>query len=288
MIPPYVTPQALARLIDSAFEEDLGTGANAGDHSSLAAVPAEAEGKARLLVKSDGILAGVTLAEIIFRHVGRIEVTTLLQDGSPIRRGDVAFIVQGNARAILQAERLVLNCMQRMSGIATQTHKAVQMVKGYKARILDTRKTTPNFRMIEKWATFIGGATNHRFGLYDMIMLKDNHIDYAGGITNAVKAALAYKQAKGLSIRIEVETRSLAEVEEALQVGGVDVIMLDNMDIPTMREAVQLIGNRCQTEASGGITLEELPQIAATGVDFISMGALTHSAKILDLSLKAC
>nr|WP_262910280.1 carboxylating nicotinate-nucleotide diphosphorylase [Rhodoflexus caldus] len=275
-------------MIDSAFEEDLGTGANAGDHSSLAAVPAEAEGKARLLVKSDGILAGVTLAEIIFRHVGRIEVTTLLQDGSPIRRGDVAFIVQGNARAILQAERLVLNCMQRMSGIATQTHKAVQMVKGYKARILDTRKTTPNFRMIEKWATFIGGATNHRFGLYDMIMLKDNHIDYAGGITNAVKAALAYKQAKGLSIRIEVETRSLAEVEEALQVGGVDVIMLDNMDIPTMREAVQLIGNRCQTEASGGITLEELPQIAATGVDFISMGALTHSAKILDLSLKAC
>jgi nicotinate-nucleotide pyrophosphorylase (carboxylating) len=288
VIPPYVTPQALARLIDSAFEEDLGTGANAGDHSSLAAVPAEAEGKARLLVKSDGILAGVTLAEIIFRHVGRIEVTTLLQDGSPIRRGDVAFIVQGNARAILQAERLVLNCMQRMSGIATQTHKAVQMVKGYKARILDTRKTTPNFRMIEKWATLIGGATNHRFGLYDMIMLKDNHIDYAGGITNAVKAALAYKQAKGLAIRIEVETRSLAEVEEALRVGGVDVIMLDNMDIPTMREAVQLIGNRCQTEASGGITLEELPQIAATGVDFISMGALTHSAKILDLSLKAC
>lgn len=288
MIPPYVTPQALARLIDSAFEEDLGTGANAGDHSSLAAVPAEAEGKARLLVKSDGILAGVTLAEIIFRHVGRTEVTTLLQDGSPIRCGDVAFIVQGNARAILQAERLVLNCMQRMSGIATQTHKAVQMVKGYKARILDTRKTTPNFRMIEKWATFIGGATNHRFGLYDMIMLKDNHVDYAGGITNAVKAALAYKQAKGLPIRIEVETRSLAEVEEALQVGGVDVIMLDNMDIPTMREAVQLIGNRCQTEASGGITLEELPQIAATGVDFISMGALTHSAKILDLSLKAC
>ncbi len=288
MIPPYVTPQALARLIDSAFEEDLGTGANAGDHSSLAAVPAEAKGKARLLVKSDGMLAGVTLAEIIFRHVGQIEVTTLLQDGSPIRRGDVAFIVQGNARAILQAERLVLNCMQRMSGIATQTHKAVQMVKGYKARILDTRKTTPNFRVIEKWAAFIGGATNHRFGLYDMIMLKDNHIDYAGGITKAVKSALAYKQAKGLPIRIEVETRSLAEVEEALQVGGVDVIMLDNMDIPTMREAVQLIGNRCQTEASGGITLEELPQIAATGVDFISMGALTHSAKILDLSLKAC
>lgn len=287
MIPPYVTPQALARLIDSAFEEDLGTGNDAGDHSSLAAVPANAQGKARLLVKSDGILAGVTLAEFIFRYVGQVEVTALLKDGSPIRQGDIAFTVQGNARAILKTERLVLNCMQRMSGIATQTHKAVQMVKNYKTRILDTRKTTPNFRMIEKWATFIGGAANHRFGLYDMIMLKDNHIDYAGGITNAIKAAQAYRQSKGLRIRIEVETRSLAEVEEALQVGGVDVIMLDNMDVPTMQEAVLLIGNRCQTEASGNITLDELPQIAATGVDFISMGALTHSAKILDLSLKA-
>lgn len=287
MIPPYVTPQALARLINSAFEEDLGTGPYAGDHSSLSAVPANAQGKARLLVKSEGILAGVTLAEIIFQHVGGVQVTTLLKDGSPISRGDVAFIVEGNARAILQAERLVLNCMQRMSGIATQTRKAVQLVQGYKARILDTRKTTPNFRMIEKWATFIGGAANHRFGLYDMIMLKDNHIDYAGGITNAVRAAQAYRREKGLSLRIEVETRSLAEVEEVLQVGGVDVIMLDNMDIPTMRQAVLLIGDRCQTEASGGITMEELPQIAATGVDFISMGALTHSAKILDLSLKA-
>ncbi|WP_448518843.1 carboxylating nicotinate-nucleotide diphosphorylase [Rhodoflexus sp.] len=288
MIPPYVTPQALHRLIDSAFEEDLGTGSNTGDHSSLSAVPDHAEGKAQLLVKSEGLLAGVALAAIIFEYVGGLKMTAYLKDGSPISPGDVAFTVQGNARSILKAERLVLNCMQRMSGIATQTHKAVQMVQGYKARILDTRKTTPNFRIIEKWATFIGGATNHRFGLYDMIMLKDNHIDYAGGITKAVQAAQQYRRKKGLSVRIEVETRSLSEVEEVLQVGGVDVIMLDNMDIPTMREAVLLIGNRCQTEASGGITLEELPQIAATGVDFISMGALTHSARILDLSLKAC
>lgn len=287
MIPPYITPQALDRLIRNAFEEDLGTGPNAGDHSSLSAVPAEAQGRARLIVKSEGILAGVALAEIIFNYVGGLHMTPFIKDGSPIRPGDVAFIVQGNARAILQAERLVLNCMQRMSGIATQTRKAVQMVQGYKARILDTRKTTPNFRIIEKWATFIGGATNHRFGLYDMIMLKDNHIDYAGGITNAIKAAQAYRCKKGLALRIEVETRSLAEVEEVLRTGGVDVIMLDNMDIPTMHEAVRMIGNRCQTEASGGITVEELPQIAATGVDFISMGALTHSAKILDLSLKA-
>ncbi|MCS7019496.1 MAG: carboxylating nicotinate-nucleotide diphosphorylase [Cytophagales bacterium] len=287
MIPPYVTPHALDRLISTAFEEDLGTGPCSGDHSSLSAVPADAKGKARLLVKSEGILAGVALAQIIFSRVGDVQMTPLMQDGSAIRPGDIAFVVQGNARAILKAERLVLNCMQRMSGIATQTRRAVQMIKGYKARILDTRKTTPNFRILEKWATFIGGATNHRFGLYDMIMLKDNHIDYAGGITNAVKAAQAYRREKGLPIKIEVETRSLNEVEEVLQVGGVDVIMLDNMDVPTMQQAVQLIGGRCQTEASGGITLEELPQIAATGVDFISMGALTHSAKILDLSLKA-
>ncbi|MCS6967008.1 MAG: carboxylating nicotinate-nucleotide diphosphorylase [Cytophagales bacterium] len=287
MIPSYVTTQALKRLIDAAFEEDLGTGANAGDHSSMSAVPAHAEGRARLLVKSEGILAGVKLAEIIFNYVGGVRLTPLLQDGSPIRKGDVAFIVKGNARAILKAERLVLNCMQRMSGIATQTRKAVEMVKGYKARILDTRKTTPNFRIIEKWATFIGGAMNHRFGLYDMIMLKDNHIEYAGGITNAVKAAQAYCRQKGLNLRIEVETRTLAEVEEVLQIGGVDVIMLDNMDIPTMHQAVKLVNGRCQTEASGGIKIEDLPEIAATGVDFISMGALTHSAQILDFSLKA-
>jgi nicotinate-nucleotide pyrophosphorylase (carboxylating) len=293
MKPAYLTPAAVDAFIEAALREDLGTGPGAGDHSALAAVPAAARRRARLLVKDHGVLAGIELAGIILRKVDpSIELEFLLADGQAASPGQVAFTAHGNARAILQGERLLLNCMQRMSGIATLARQAVELLAGTNTQILDTRKTTPNFRLMEKWAVHIGGGRNHRFGLFDMMMLKDNHNDYAGGIGPAMTAALAYREQLAQQtgqprLRLEVEARNLAEVAEILAVGGADVIMLDNMSLDHMAQAVQLIGGGSLTEASGGLTLEQLPAVAATGVNFISMGALTHSARNLDLSLKA-
>lgn len=281
--PSYITKDAIKTFISNALEEDIMD----GDHSTLATIPKDLEQKAKLLVKEDCILAGVELAEMIFKQFDKkLQVERLLNDGDNARAGDIAFYVIGNARSILSTERFVLNCMQRMSGIATMTHDWDARLLGTKTKLLDTRKTTPNFRLCEKWAVAIGGGTNHRFGLYDMIMLKDNHIDYNGSITTAVKMAREYREELGKPLKIEVETRNLAEVEEAVKAGA-DRIMLDNMDVPEMREAVQLIDGACETEASGGITRDMLKDIATTGVDFISAGALTHSASNIDLSLKA-
>ena len=280
----YLQPAYIQAFIKQALQEDIGE----GDHSTLASVPADKISKARLLVKDAGILAGIEMAKHIFHAVDTdLKLDILLQDGQAIQKGDIALYVVGKAQAILQAERLVLNCMQRMSGIATYTHQIVEKIKHTKAQLLDTRKTTPNFRIAEKWAVKIGGGTNHRFGLFDMIMLKDNHIDYAGGITKAVKQTQAYLQGIGKSLRIEVETRSLQELDEALAVGGVDVIMLDNYSLEDMRTAVARVAGKVVLEASGGITDATIVPIAETGVDFISVGALTHSAGSLDLSLKA-
>ena len=281
--PPYVTDKAIKQFIKSALEEDI----QDGDHSTLSTIPKDLQQKAKLLVKENCILAGVEMAEMIFKHFDKnLKVEVFIKDGETAKVGDVAFHVTGSARSILSTERLVLNCMQRMSGIATLTHDWDSRLLGTKTKLLDTRKTTPNFRICEKWAVAIGGGTNHRYGLYDMIMLKDNHIDYNGSITNAVKMAKEYNKTLKKPLKIEVETRNLAEVEEALKT-GVDRIMLDNMDVPTMKKAVQLINGKCETEASGGITREMLKEIASTGVTYISAGALTHSADNIDLSLKA-
>ena len=281
--PSYITDKALKQFIKSALEEDLGT----GDHSTLSTIPKDLVQSAKLLVKEDCILAGVEMAEIIFKTFDKnFKIEVFIKDGEQAKVGDVAFIVTGKAQSILQTERLVLNCMQRMSGIATLTHDWDSRLIGTKTKLLDTRKTTPNFRICEKWAVAIGGGTNHRYGLYDMIMLKDNHIDYNGSITNAVKAAKEYVKKNKLKLKIEVETRNLEEVQEAINAKA-DRIMLDNMDVPTMEKAVKLISKKSESEASGGITREMLNEIAKTGVDFISAGALTHSAKNIDLSLKA-
>ncbi|MDN5577909.1 carboxylating nicotinate-nucleotide diphosphorylase [Kaistella haifensis] len=281
--PSYATDKALKQFIKSALEEDI----RDGDHSTLSTIPADLEQQAKLLVKQDCILAGVELAEIIFKTFDKnMKVEGFIKDGEPAKVGDIAFIVSGKAQSILQTERLVLNCMQRMSGIATLTHDWDSRLLGTKTKLLDTRKTTPNFRICEKWAVAIGGGTNHRYGLYDMIMLKDNHIDYNGSITNAVKMTKDYLKANKKKLKIEVETRNLQEVEEALK-SGVDRIMLDNMNVDDMKKAVKLINGKCETEASGGITRDMLKEVAATGVDFISAGALTHSAENMDLSLKA-
>lgn len=281
---PYLTPEALTTFIRTALAEDVGD----GDHSALAAIPAEAHNRAHLLVKDEGVLAGVALAQLIFEQVdSALQVKVLLEDGARVRHGDLAFTVAGPARSILTAERLVLNCMQRMSGIATYTAHLTTLLAGTKTRLLDTRKTTPNFRLCEKWAVLIGGGVNHRYGLFDMIILKDNHVDYAGGITQAVQATKAYLQRTNRQLPIEVETRTLAEVQQALNAGGIDRIMLDNMSPEQLREAVALVAGRLPLEASGGITERTIAEVAATGVDFISVGALTHSAGSLDLSLKA-
>jgi len=281
--PAYATDKNLKQFITSALEEDLGN----GDHSTLSTIPKDLEQKARLLVKENCILAGVELAEIIFKTFDKtLKVEVFIKDGEQAKKGDVAFIVTGKAQSILQTERLVLNCMQRMSGIATMTHDWDSRLVGTKAKLLDTRKTTPNFRICEKWAIAIGGGTNYRFGLYDRIMLKDNHIDYNGSITGAVKMAKDYLAKNKLKLKITVETRNLEEVEEAVKTGA-DMIMLDNMDLETMTKAVKIVGGKTQTEASGGMTREMLNSVAKTGVDFISAGALTHSVKNIDLSLKA-
>lgn len=284
MKPAYITDQFLQQFITSAFAEDVGD----GDHSTLASIPASATHKARLLVKQDGIIAGVELAEIIFRHFdSSLKVSGSISDGQPVKKGDVAFVVEGSARSILTCERLVLNCMQRMSGIATYTRYLSGLIAGTHARLLDTRKTTPNFRLLEKWAVIIGGGLNHRIGLYDMIMLKDNHVDMAGGIAQAINQTKEYLRATKKNLRIEIETRNLEEVKAVLETSGVDVIMLDNMSTADMKQAVALIAGKYQTEASGGITDETIRAVAETGVDFISVGALTHSIKSMDLSLKA-
>lgn len=283
MKPPYITDAFLRKFIADALSEDIGE----GDHSSLASIPPEAQNVARLVVKDEGILAGVELAREIFRYGDKnLEMKVFLRDGDRIRHGDIAFTVSGSARSILSLERFVLNCMQRMSAVATKTHRYVSLVSGTKATILDTRKTSPNFRLPEKWAVLIGGGKNHRLGLFDMIMLKDNHIDMAGGISRAIHHTKEYLRTAGKTLPIEIETRNLSEVREVLSVGGVDVIMLDNMDVAEVRDAVMLIDGRYKTEASGGITEENIRQIAACGVDYISVGALTHSVKSLDLSLK--
>jgi nicotinate-nucleotide pyrophosphorylase (carboxylating) len=284
MRPEYLTEEALKSFIKSAFAEDIGP----GDYSSLAAIPADKEGKAQLIIKDEGIIAGLDLAEMIFKSYDpRLEVQLLLKDGDAVKFGDIGLIVSGPAASILSSERLVLNCMQRMSGIATLTHRLTQKIIHTKARLMDTRKTTPNFRLMEKWAVHIGGGVNHRFALYDMVMLKDNHVDFAGGIRAAIELTKSYLKANELPLKIEIETRNLTEVKEVIEVGGVDFVMLDNMDYATMSEAVNLINGRFGTEASGGIIEDTLEAVANCGVDFISMGALTHSVKSMDISLKA-
>jgi nicotinate-nucleotide pyrophosphorylase (carboxylating) len=281
--PSYLTEEALSDFIEAALAEDIGE----GDHSTLGAVPPDLISKARLLVKADGLIAGMEMAEKIFRQFdSSLKFEFFKKDGDSIMKGDVAFIVTGPARSILSTERLVLNCMQRMSGIATYTRRLTQLIKGTKTQLLDTRKTTPNFRLMEKWAVAIGGGGNHRFALYDMVMLKDNHVDMAGGVREAIENTKGYLQRAGKDLKIEIETRNLKEVGEVLATGGVDIIMLDNMSIGEMRKAVVLINKKYKTEASGGITESILRQVAETGVDYISVGALTHSAQSLDLSLK--
>jgi nicotinate-nucleotide pyrophosphorylase (carboxylating) len=271
-------------IIDRALQEDIGE----GDHSTLSCVPENAKGKAELIIKEDGILAGVELALMIFhRFDPALEVQVFLKDGQQVRKGEVAFIVTGSSRSILSTERLVLNFMQRMSGIATQTNKIVKLIEGTSTKLLDTRKTTPGIRYMEKWAVRIGGGYNHRFALYDMIMLKDNHIDYAGGIGPAIDRTNDYLFKNELDLKIEIEVRDKSELLEVLEKGNVDRIMLDNFTPDEIREVLQLIPEKYETEASGGITLETIRSYAETGIQFISVGALTHSVKSLDMSLKA-
>ena len=276
--------QQLELLIANALAEDIGD----GDHSTLASIPAEANGKAVLKIKEDGILAGMDVARKIFVHMEPdIVFKAYKKDGDTMKNGEMAFEVEAKVHTILQCERLVLNCMQRMSGIATLTRKYVEELEGYHTRLLDTRKTTPNFRVLEKEAVRIGGGVNHRFGLYDMIMLKDNHIDYCGGIENAINKAYAYVQEKKPGLKIEVETRSIDDVKKVLEIGKVDRIMLDNFQPEQISEALKLINGQYETEASGGINLTNIEDYAETGVDFISSGAIIHQARSLDLSLKA-
>lgn len=270
--------------ITNALNEDVGD----GDYTSLATIAENAQGKAKLLVKDNGILAGIELAQEIFWVVDpALKLTVFLSDGARIKPGDIALEVQGSARSILKAERLVLNCMQRMSGIATKTHEIVDLLQGTKTQVLDTRKTTPGMRYLEKWAVQIGGGVNHRFGLYDMILIKDNHVDYSGGIKNAIEKTHQYLNSHHKKLAIEIEVRNLGELQQVLQTGGVDRILLDNFNYHDLREAVNIINEKYVTEASGGITIDNIREYAACGVDYISVGALTHSVKSLDLSLKA-
>lgn len=271
-------------LIELAIREDIGD----GDHSSLACIPADERGRMKLLVKQDGILAGVEVAEMILRRLDpEVRLEKILEDGAPIRKGDVAFYVEGRVISLLQAERILLNVMQRMSGVATQTAVYVKRLEGLKTKVLDTRKTTPGMRVLDKMAVKLGGGENHRMGLFDMVILKDNHIDFAGGITAALTKTRNYLQEKGKPIKIEVEVRSLDDIREVFAAGGCDRIMLDNFSPALTREAVALIDGRIEIESSGGITLDNLREYAECGVDYISVGALTHQIKSLDLSLKA-
>ena len=279
------TEELVDRLIDLSFAEDIGD----GDHTTLCCIPADAMGRSHLLIKEDGILAGVEVAKEVFhRFDPDMQVEVLMQDGTHVKKGDIAMIVSGRVRSLLQTERLMLNIMQRMSGIATMTARYVERLQGTGTRVLDTRKTTPGMRMLEKQAVKIGGGTNHRIGLFDMILLKDNHVDFAGGITNAIDRCHQYLTEKGLDLKIEIEVRNFDELQQVLDHGGVNRIMLDNFSVPDTKKAVELINHRYETESSGGITFDIIRQYAEQGVDFISVGALTHSVKGLDMSFKAC
>lgn len=273
------------KLIDLAFAEDIGD----GDHTTLCCIPADAMGKSHLLIKEDGILAGVEVAKEVFRRFDpEMRVEVKINDGAAVKKGDVAMVVEGRVRSLLQTERLMLNIMQRMSGIATMTNRYVKRLEGTGTRVLDTRKTTPGMRMLEKQAVKIGGGCNHRIGLFDMILLKDNHVDFAGGISNAINRCHEYLEKHGLNLKIEIEVRNFDELQQVLDRGGVDRIMLDNFSIPDTRKAVEIINHRYETESSGGITFDTIRDYAECGVDFISVGALTHSVKGLDMSFKAC
>jgi nicotinate-nucleotide pyrophosphorylase (carboxylating) len=281
---PDLDKELIDQFIVNSLNEDVGD----GDHTSLATIPAGTNGKAKLLVKDEGILAGVELAQEIFHVVDAgLKLNTFLNDGAKVKYGDIAFIVEGDSQSILKAERLVLNCMQRMSGIATKTRQIVDILKDTGTKVLDTRKTTPGLRHLEKWAVRIGGGVNHRFGLYDMILIKDNHVDYSGGIKQAIEKANQYLASKNKKLAIEIEVRNLDELKQVLQTGGINRILLDNFNFPDLRKAVDIINGRFVTEASGGITIDNIKDYAGCGVDYISVGALTHSVKSLDLSLKA-
>ena len=272
------------RLIDLAFAEDIGD----GDHTTLCCIPADAMGESKLLIKEEGVFAGVDIAKEVFRRFDpTMEVEVFIQDGTHVKPGDIVMSVKGKIQSLLQTERLMLNILQRMSGIATMTAKYVKRLEGTKTRVLDTRKTTPGMRMLEKQAVKIGGGTNHRIGLFDMILLKDNHIDFAGGIENAISRCHEYLKAKGKDLKIEIEVRDFAELQRVLDFGGVDRIMLDNFTPAETKKAVDLIAGRFETESSGGITFDTIRDYAEQGVDFISVGALTHSVKGLDMSFKA-
>lgn len=273
------------KLIELAFAEDIGE----GDHTTLCCIPEDAVGKSHLLVKEDGILAGVEVARKVFNKFDpTLKMTVFVKDGASVKKGDIAFVVEGKVRSLLQTERIMLNIMQRMSGIATMTHKYVQRIAGTGAHVLDTRKTTPGMRMLEKQAVKIGGGMNHRIGLFDMILLKDNHIDFAGGIENAIDRCHTYLKEKHLDLKIEIEVRNFEELHRVLDKGGVDRVMLDNFSVADTQKAVDIINHRVEVESSGGITFETIRDYAEQGVDFISVGALTHSVKGLDLSFKAC
>ena len=273
------------RLIDLAFAEDIGD----GDHTTLCCIPETAMGKSHLLIKEDGILAGVEVAKRVFaRFDPEMKVEVIIGDGAHVRKGDIAMVVSGKVRSLLQTERLMLNIMQRMSGIATMTNKYVERLKGTNTHVLDTRKTTPGLRMLEKQAVKIGGGMNHRIGLFDMILLKDNHIDFAGGIANAINRCHEYLRVKGLDLKIEIEVRNFDELRQAMECGGINRIRLDNFSVADTRKAVEMVAGRFETESSGGITFDTIRDYAECGVDFISVGALTHSVKGLDMSFKAC
>ena len=273
------------RLIDLSFAEDIGD----GDHTTLCCIPDTAMGKSHLLIKEDGILAGVEVAKRVFaRFDPTMQVEVLINDGAHVKKGDIAMVVTGKVRSLLQTERLMLNIMQRMSGIATMTAKYVERLKGTKTHVLDTRKTTPGMRMLEKQAVKIGGGMNHRIGLFDMILLKDNHIDFCGGITNAITRCHEYLKENGLNLKIEIEVRNFDELAEAMNCGGINRIMLDNFSVEDTKKAVEIVAGKYETESSGGITFDTIRDYAECGVDFISVGALTHSVKGLDMSFKAC
>ena len=275
------------RLIDLSFAEDIGD----GDHTTLCCIPADAMGKSRLIIKEDGIIAGVEVAKEVFRRVDpEMVVETLIEDGARVKKGDIAMVVTGKVQSLLQTERLMLNIMQRMSGIATMTNKYQQALidAGTKTRVLDTRKTTPGMRMLEKEAVKIGGGMNHRIGLFDMILLKDNHVDFAGGIHNAISRAKAYCKEKGKDLKIEIEVRNFDELRQAMECGGINRIMLDNFSVEDTKKAVEIVNGQYEIESSGGITFDTIRDYAECGVDFVSVGALTHSVKGLDMSFKAC
>ena len=273
------------KLIELAFAEDIGD----GDHTTLCCIPDDAIGKSHLLIKENGILAGVEMAKKVFaKFDSTLKVEVLINDGTPVKIGDIAMIVSGKTRSLLQTERLMLNIMQRMSGIATMTNKYVKLLEGTVTHVLDTRKTTPGLRMLEKQAVKIGGGMNHRIGLFDMILLKDNHVDFAGGIENAIDRCHTYLKEKGLDLKIEIEVRNFDELQRVLNHGGVDRVMFDNFSVPDTKKAVDLVAGRMETESSGGITFDTIRGYAEQGVDFISVGALTHSVKGLDMSFKAC